>query len=258
MIVVGFGAGGRLIARVLREAGIRHVIVELNSEMVKRGRREGERIFYGDATRRDVLAHAGIEGARLVVFAISDPSATKLAVRLARELNPGVEIVVRTRRTHEIEGLRTQGADEVVAEDFETAIEIFALVLQRYHLPSNLVRAQIRVLRGEGYRMLRVADPREAGSDAVLDALEAGTTDIFRIAPGSPVAGQSLRDLDLRRRSGATVLAVVRSGEAQANPDPGTVLESGDEVVLVGSHAQIDRAFDALGPGSDEGVAEPR
>lgn len=247
VIVVGFGAGGRLLARVLKEARIAYVVVEMNSETVKRSRREGEPIFYGDASRQEVLVHAGVERARVVVFAISDHSALRRAVRAARGLAPGVEIVVRTRRIDEIEDLRTLGAQEVVAEEFETAIEIFTHVLQRYHVPRNVVRAQIRLLRGEGYRMLRAPGRGAAVSAAVLDALEAGTTDIFRIEPGSPVAGRSLRDLDLRHETGATVLAVVRGETPHPNPVPDTVLETGDDLVLVGSHADIDRAFDLLG-----------
>jgi CPA2 family monovalent cation:H+ antiporter-2 len=156
----------------------------------------------------------------------------------------------------EIEELRTLGADEVVAEEFETAIEIFTLVLQRYHVPRNVVRAQIRVLRGEGYRMLRSPDRGKGVSEAVLDALEAGTTDIFRLQRGSPVAGRSLRDLDLRRRTGATVLAVVREEKPHPNPAADTVLEAGDDLVLVGSHAEIDRAFDLLSGRQDDAGAE--
>ena len=260
VIVLGFGAGGRLLAQVLREARIPYVIVELNSETVKRGRRKGEPIFYGDVTRRDVLEHAGIDRARLVVFAISDPDALRRAVHAARDLNPAVEIVVRTRRITEIEELQTLGADEVVAEEFETAIEIFTLVLYRYHVPRNVVRAQIRALRGEGYQLLRSPGREQGVSEAVLDALEAGTTDIFRLPRGSRVAGRSLRDLDLRRRTGASVLAVVREDESHPNPAADTVLEAGDDLVLVGSHAEIDRAFDLLGGregngGTDGGMA---
>ena len=160
VIVVGFGAGGQLLARVLREARIRYVVVELNAETVKRGRRAGEPIFYGDAACWEVLQHAGVDRARVVVFALSDATALRRAVRVARDLNPAVELVVRSRRIHEIEALRALGADDVVAEEFETAIEIFTIVLHRYHVPRNVVRAQIRVLRGEGYRMLRSPGPR--------------------------------------------------------------------------------------------------
>ena len=105
--------------------------------------------------------------------------------------------------------------------------------------------------------MLRSPEAGKAVSAAVLDALEAGTTDIFRIERQSSVAGQSLRDLDLRRRTGATVLAVVRDEEPYPNPGADMILDTGDDLVLVGSHAEIDRAFNLLSGRREDGHAEP-
>jgi monovalent cation:H+ antiporter-2, CPA2 family len=249
VVIVGFGVGGRLLARVLREAGIRYVVLELNAATVRQAGRDGHPMLYGDASRRDVLHAAGIERARVVVFVVSDAAAVRRSVVLARAANPGIHIVVRTRRVQEIEELRKLGADDVVAEEFETAIEVFTMVLEHYHVPRNVVRAQIQLLRGEGYEMLRTAAPGRRVSEAVLGALEAGTTDVFRIEPGGPAAGLSLRDLDLRKQTGATVLAVVRGETPHTSPAPDTVLEVGDDLVLVGSHAEIDRAFVLLGQG---------
>ncbi|MCB1056416.1 MAG: cation:proton antiporter [Acidobacteria bacterium] len=251
VVVVGYGLGGRLLARELREAHIPYVVIELSVEIQRRAREHGEPVLYGDATRPEILSHAGVPKARVVVFTISDPAALRRAVTLARRLNPTAEIVVRTRRVGEIEELRGLGADEVVAEEFETAIEIFTLVLRRYHVPRNVIRAQTRVLRGEGYAMLRTPALGAGVSEAVLDALAAGTTEIFQLAPGSPAAGRSLRELDLRHRTGATVIAVVRGEVPNPNPAPDTVLEGGDCLVLVGSHEEIDRAFTVLAAALD-------
>lgn len=251
VVIVGFGVGGRLLARVLRDAGIRYVVLELNATTVRQAGRDGHPMLYGDASRRDVLHAAGIERARVVVFVVSDPAAVRRSVALSRAANPGIHIVVRTRRVQEIDELRKLGADDVVAEEFETAIEVFTMVLEHYHVPRNVVRAQIRLLRGEGYEMLRTAAAGRGVSEAVLGALEAGTTDVFRIAPGGPAAGRTLRELDLRNRTGATVLAVVRGEAPQPNPAPETVLAEGDDLVLVGSHEDIDRAFVLLGEGTE-------
>ena len=256
IVIVGFGVGGRLLARVLREVGIPYVVVELSSELVRAGRREGEPLLYGDTTREEILRRAGIERANVVAFAISDIAAVLLGVGLARRLAPGAQIIVRTGLVSEIEELRAAGADQVVAEEFETAIEVFTRVLERYHVPRNIVRAQTRVLRGEGYRMLRSPSLDRTVSQAVLDALAAGTTDVYLLASDSVVRGRSLRELDLRRRTGATVIAVVRNTSSRLNPEldvrksgpalSGLSLEPGDSLVLAGSHQEIDRAFDLL------------
>ncbi|MCG8462141.1 MAG: cation:proton antiporter, partial [Holophagales bacterium] len=252
VIVVGFGTNGTLLARVLEAARLRFVAVELNAEIVRVAQGNGVPMLYGDATRQEILEHAGIDRARVMVVAISDPRAVERMVRLAKSLHPELEIIVRTRQLSEIEELRRLGADEVVAEEFEAAIEIFTLVLERFHIPRNLIRAQTRLLRGEGYRMLRAPSVSAGTSEAVLEALEAGTTDLYRLAGDSPAVGKTLRELDLRRSSGASVIAVVRGESSRVSPSADLALESGDCLVLVGGHAEIDAAFVLLDRGGGD------
>ena len=87
---------------------------------------------------------------------------------------------------------------------------------------------------------------------AVLDALEAGTTDLFRVTAGGGLVGRTLQDLDLRAAAGAAVIAVVRGEQSNVNPSPELRLEAGDYLVLVGSHDQIERSFIFL-----DGVESP-
>jgi monovalent cation:H+ antiporter-2, CPA2 family len=248
VVIVGFGLNGQTLARVLREAHISYTAVELNGDVVRRALAAGESIVFGDCTRQEILEHAGIGVAQVVVFGISDIGAVRRGIPLARRLNPGIHILVRTRALAQIEELRRCGADAVIAEEFETAIEIFTHVLERFHVPRNVIRAQTRLLRGEGYRMLRAPSLRGEVSEALLDALAAGTTEACRLEPGSPAVARSLRDLDLRRETGVTVLAVVRDGKPIPNPRPELRLEQGDTLVLVGSHAEIDAAMALLDP----------
>ena len=251
VVVVGYGLSGRNLARVLRAAGIPFVVLELAAEGLRRARAAGDPVLFGDATRRDILERAGVERASVVVFAISDLLAVLRAVTLARQLSPAVHIIVRTRMVSEIDALHRAGADEVIAEEFETSIEIFTRVLARYHVPANVIRAETRALRGERYAMLRSPSATGDVSQAVLELLAAGTTDLFRVTATSAAAGKSLLDLDLRRRSGATVIAVVRGERSQTNPPAEVVLEPGDVLVLVGSHAEVENAFGVLERGAE-------
>lgn len=247
VVVVGFGVNGRNLARVLKAAQVRYVVVELDPALLQEGRRAEEPMIYGDATRREILEHAGVPAAGAVVFGISDLEAVRRAIPLARDLNPGIYILVRTRLVDEIEDLRRRGADEVVAQELETSIEIFTRVLERYHVPRNIVRAETRLLRAEGYRMMRA--PAETGrlSAALIEALAAGTTDVLRLDGNSSVVGKSLREIDLRKRTGASLLAVVREGSPFPNPAPDFRLAAGDDLVLIGGHEEIERAFQELG-----------
>lgn len=246
VVVVGFGVNGRTLAKVLRPAGVRYTVLELDGEIVRRAREDGEPILFGDITRPEILEHARVGEARMIVFAISDVEAVRRGIRFARELNPDLYILVRTRHLHEIDELRRLGADDVIAEEFETAIEIFTRVLERYHVPRNVIRAQTLALRGESYLILRAPSLDGRLSQALLDVLAEGTTDIFRLDSGSPWAGQTIRDLNLRRRAGATIIAVVRGERSFTNPGPDMRLEAGDSLVLVGSHREMEQAFELL------------
>jgi CPA2 family monovalent cation:H+ antiporter-2 len=249
VIVVGFGVNGRQLARVLGEARIPFRVVELNADTVRQSRRQGTPILFGDATRPEILAEAGVARAQVIVFAISDWAAVRRSVRLARGMSPRLHIIVRTRMVSEIEDLQRAGADEVIAEEFETSIEIFTRVLARYHVPRNVVRAQTRVLRGEGYKMLRAPALATGLPEEILDILAAGTTDLFRLEKGSPADGKTLRELDFRRQTGASVIAVVRGETPHPNPAADFRLAAGDVLVVVGSHAEIDQAFRLLDGG---------
>lgn len=251
VVIVGFGVNGRNLARVLAEASIQYVIIELNGETVRRAGRDGEPILFGDATREEILHHAGVARARVVVFAISDLGAVRRSVRLARQLNRGLHIIVRTRMVAEIDDLRRCGADQVFAEELETSIEIFTHVLEQYHVPRNVIRAQTRALRGEDYRMLRTPGPDPGLSEALARILAAGTTDIFRLAPESPAAGRTIREVGLRKRTGVTIIAVVRGDRPTTNPSPDLRLEADDSLVLVGSHQEMERAFLWLETGAE-------
>jgi len=251
VVVVGFGPAGRALARVLAKAHLPYSVIELNGETVRRAKAEGEPILYGDSTRSETLRSAGVPNARVVVFVISDLVAVRRSIATARDLNPTVHILVRTRQQAHIEELVRCGADEVIAEEFETSIEILTRVLRRLHVPRNLIVAETRLLRGERYSMLRAPAAGAAESQLLLDVLAAGTTELYQITADCPVIGRTMRELDLRRRSGATVIAVVRGESSHPVPPPEFRIEHGDCLVLAGSHADVDQAFRLLDGAGD-------
>jgi CPA2 family monovalent cation:H+ antiporter-2 len=244
VIVAGFGLNGRNLAHVLKEAGIGYFIIELNPVTVREAAAEGELIIFGDVSSRTILEEAGVRRAKAIVFAISDPLVTRRGVKAVRELNPGLFIIVRTRYASETDELLKLGANDVIPEEFETSIEIFTRVLEKYHVPRNIVDAQVKVLRGECYGMLRGAcSAIRPVAERIADLLAAGTAETFFLGQGAWPAGQTLGALDLRGRTGATVIAVVRGEASFSSPGADFELREQDTLVLVASHRDIDRAF---------------
>jgi monovalent cation:H+ antiporter-2, CPA2 family len=154
-IIAGYGINGRNLAQVLRETEIPFVIVEMDGRVVERESARGISIYFGDASHPQTLRRLGIQEARALVLAISDPLATRQTIKVARQLNPNIHIISRTRYLREIDDLRALGADQVVPEEFETSIEIFCLVLQEYRVPSGMIAAKAERIRKEGYAVLR-------------------------------------------------------------------------------------------------------
>lgn len=246
VIIVGYGVNGENVARVLRETGIPYLILEMNGETVRRLLKDGLPVVFGDVTRKEILTLCDIERANTIVFAIADPQATRSAVRLVRSMNPHVHTIVRTRYVTEVDELGRLGADEVIPEEFETSIEIFTRVLEQFHVPRNVINAQIQVIRDENYRMLRGLPVTGRALDRVSQLLAAGTSDTFLVTDRSTAAGKTISEIDLRRKTGVTLIAVVRGEQPYINPEPDFRIEASDTLVLVGNHASMDKAFEFL------------
>ncbi len=247
VVIAGYGLNGRNLARVLRAAGIPYRIIELNIESIRAGRKQGEPIIYGDGTRREVLHAAGIEGARILVVAISDATATRRIAALAREMKPDLHIIVRTRFVSEMNGLYTLGVNQVIPEEFETSLEIFARVLREYGLSQQYIRQQVELIRREGYRLLDEACPgREMLIGELATLIENATTAAMRLPADSPAVGRSLRELALRPMFGVTVVAIQRGAETVVNPDADFRLAAGDVFVLLGRPESLEKAMESL------------
>ncbi len=246
VIIVGYGLNGRNLARVLSETEIPYLALDLDGDTVGRESRHGVPILYGDATNPNVLHHAKIEDAKVLVIAISDPFITRRTVQVAKGLNRKIHVVVRTRYLRELEELHDLGADDVVPEEFETSIEIFALVLRTYNLPQDFIIRKAEQVRREGYALLRRSELPELAHHLRGGTLTDVEVETCRIDDDSPAIGKTFAELSIRPRTGASIIARTREGVTESNPSLKTKLLSGDIVVLLGSRPQIRQAISLL------------
>jgi monovalent cation:H+ antiporter-2, CPA2 family len=248
VIIAGYGVNGQNLAHALATTGIPYAILEMNPETVRSARARGEPLHYGDCTRLAVLSNLGIERARMFVVAISDATSTRQAVSIARTANPNVYILVRTRFVSEIEELRRLGANEVIPEEFETSVEIFARVLHSFDIPRNVILDFVSKVRGDMYEMLRQPRTGRTSVLPVASALEGIQVESLEVRPGSPGAGKTLLELEVRAKTGASVLAIRRGATAHPNPDPQQQLEPGDVLLVMGDRPSLDAALGLFDP----------
>src|SRR2546427_9518431 len=124
----------------------------------------------------------------MLVVAISDPSATRRMVRVARSLNPRIHIIARTRYVTEIPELSRLGADVVIPEEFETSIEIFARVLAHYSVPRSDIERLVDQIRSSHYEALRSGDGAGRLSLGAVAGIPQMAVERLRLPPDSPLA----------------------------------------------------------------------
>jgi CPA2 family monovalent cation:H+ antiporter-2 len=129
-VVIGYGPVGRTLVRLLRENGIEPTVIEMNLETVRRLRAEGIHAVYGDATRPDTLVEAGVAKAANLILAASGLQGADEVVRLARTLNPNVQVLARSAYLRERAALRDAGADRVFAGEGEVALAMTESLLR--------------------------------------------------------------------------------------------------------------------------------
>jgi len=246
VIICGFGENGRRLAALLKENNLPYVVIDVNSRAVRAARAAGEKIYFGDISSPEILHRAGAERARAVVFAVSDPAILPLAISHARMLNPELHIIARLKRIANAVELRKAGATDVVAEEIEAWMEIAVRVLRIFGMPRELLAKQLGALRAADYDMLRILPLPGEPLRNLWHLLPEVDLELFIVTPGSRLAGMSLRDVNVRGKSGAVMVAVVRDPSVIYNPGPDTRLAEADQIVLMGSRGQLAMAHETL------------
>jgi CPA2 family monovalent cation:H+ antiporter-2 len=238
VIILGFGAGGRLMARALHDLGIPYLVLELNGATVRYARAEGEHIIYGDATSPESLEAACVNRALAIVSLLSDPDATRRMVKLVRQHAPSIQIIARTRYRLEAERLLADGATVAVAEEQEASLEVLAQMLARLDIPGNVIEPLLDVFRRESVslRVLRAPALSPAALPEVLQHLPVAT---HQVEASHWAADRTMAEINLRARTGATALAIQRNGSFVTPVTPDEHVVPSDVLYLVGDDSDI-------------------
>lgn len=242
VLIVGYGVNGHNVARVLREAGIYHEILEFNPQTVRAARLEGEIIHYGDVSHAEFLRHLHLKDFDSAVIAISDPAATRRAVAAMRRLHADIHLIVRTKHVAEVEQLERLGANLVVPEEFETSLRIFAELLSHYHMPPHIIAAQVELVRGQSYGTLR---GREGGGERLQQLLMQRLVEAVPILENSKARANTLRALGFSPEGRCQVISLLRNGAPEQHIYDNPLVPN-DLVVLYGDHAALDNGVTKL------------
>lgn len=238
-ILCGFGRVGQNLGRFLREQGFDYVALDLDPVLVREAWQAGERVFYADATRGDILEAAGLGHATAVAVLVSDPFSTERLVEEIRARSNNVPILVRTRDESHMERLEQLGATEVVPETLEASLMMAEHLLARLGVGQDEILRVVERVRAEHYQRLR-GFFHGASTESVeeVDAYHLHTVLVTEDchADGQPLGELALGDMNV------DVQAMRRGGVVGEAPEPETVLRAGDALVLQGAPEQLEHA----------------
>lgn len=246
LVIIGYGLNGRNLSKAAKRAKIPYAIIEMNPETVRAEGEKGEPIIYGDASNEMVLKHVNIHLSRVVVIAISNSDATKSIITAIRLLTQNASIIVRTRYVNEISANLSMGANEVIPEEFETSIEIFTRVLNKYLIAKDDIEDFTEEVRSHNYEMFRATQNR--GRDRLnIDLPEINFVSLKVDRDSGQYINKPLKKVNLRENLGVSLVALKREGQTTSHIDGDTKLKFGDIVYVVGKPDGLSEFEKAIG-----------
>jgi CPA2 family monovalent cation:H+ antiporter-2 len=232
LIIIGYGINGQNLSKACKFAGIPYIIIEMNPETVRHELKNGEPIMYGDAMQENILEHARIAAARSVVIAISDQKASENVLSTIRRVNRSIYVIVRTRTIKEVSSFLKLGASEVIPEEFETSIEIFTRILNKFLIPKDQINLFVEEVRTEVYDMMRPVHLDHNKEKITLPHFDIVCLKVEQ--DSSDIINKSLTESAVRSRYGVQVLAIQRDKRILHHVDGATVVKLHDSLFISG------------------------
>lgn len=237
IVLIGKDSRSLNLSRMASRMKLPYVSIIFDPAEVRKRQLRGEMAVYGDAMNEPILKKAHIETAEIVVISIGDAITALGIIERVRTLNKHANIIVRAKYVSDIEDLYAMGANQVIPEEFETAIDLFERILKKLLVPKGEIEAAISRIRDDNYGIFREKDEAttftlsEEIPDIEIAALKASDYESFE--------GNSLKEIHLRKHFGLTVVAVKRGEKIYENPDPRFVFEREDIIYILGKPEKI-------------------
>jgi len=237
IVLIGKDSRSLNLSRMANRMKLPYVSIVFDPADARKRQLKGESVIYGDALNEPILQKAHTQTAEIVVISIGETITALGIIAKVRELNRHAHIIVRSKYVSNIEDFYQMGANQVIPEEFETAIELFERVLKKLLIPKGEIEAAISHIRDDNYGIFLEREENDSVTltdmipDVEIVALKAGNYEIF--------PGNSLNEIRLRKLYGLTVVAVKREGEILENPGAGFIFETDDIVYVLGKPERI-------------------
>jgi glutathione-regulated potassium-efflux system ancillary protein KefC len=174
IIIAGFGRYGQIIGRMLAAQGISSTVLDHDADMIEAARSFGYKVFYGDATRLDLLRTAGAETAKVLVVAVDDVDQSLKIVDLVHEHFPHLQLVARARDVTHWNKLRDRGVMRVERELFESSLRTARGVLEIIGFAPAEARRQAMRFRRHNLQLFEEMHPHYKNRSKLISVVKEG------------------------------------------------------------------------------------
>jgi CPA2 family monovalent cation:H+ antiporter-2 len=241
VIICSYGRMGQSLARFLALEGIPFVALDTDPQRVREAAAAGERVVYGDADQQEVLLAAGLRRAKAVVIAYADLAMGLKVLRVVRQSDPNIAVIVRAADDSQLDALKEAGATEVVPEILEGSLMLAMQTLSRLGVPTARAMERVREIRGDRYELLRHF--YRAEEDRLRDALTGNLEPRRSIeipesayAVGKPFVKLGLDELEVK------LVGFVHKGVRCEEAAEDATVAPGDVLILAGAAKQLEAA----------------
>ena len=237
IVLIGKDSRSLNLSRMANRMKLPYVSIVFDPASARARQMKGETVIYGDALNEPILRKAHTHTAEVVVISIGETITALGIIDKVRDLNKHAHIIVRSKNVSNIEDFYKMGANQVIPEEFETAIELFERVLKKLLIPKGEIESAISRIRDDNYGIFLEKEENDSVTltdmipDVEIVALKAGNYELF--------PGNSLKEIRLRKLYGLTVVAVKRDGEILENPGAGFIFNPDDVVYVLGKPERI-------------------
>jgi CPA2 family monovalent cation:H+ antiporter-2 len=242
VVIIGYGRIGKHLVDVLKSLDIQQLVIESDVERVELLNKRGIVTLYGDAANSEVITHAGLERARALVVTVPDESKAAMIVASARDLNPKLPIIVRAATEEGVHQLARLGADHIVHPELEGGLVMVHDTLLQLGFPLREVHEYAEAVRRDRYNIEINSSDEHRSLHDLLIAADSIEISWIELGEGSLLVGQTLKEADIRSRTGASVVALIRDNQLIANPKSSKSFLAGDRIGLIGEEDQIETA----------------
>ncbi|WP_319585852.1 cation:proton antiporter [uncultured Desulfobulbus sp.] len=244
VVIAGGGRVGLQIATTLHRLAMPFVVIELDQRRIEQAKNAGHAVVYGDASHEIVLEAASVANAALLVVTIPGIVESQAIITHAQRLNSGIEVVARLSDPDFFTIFSELNVTDLVYPELEAGLEMIRQVLLALHVPVTEIQRQTEALRQEYFTSRVSQTKRYQTLSQFRSAEQRFDLEWVAVASDSSLLDRSIGEAEVRKKTGVSVVGVLRDDQLEPNPGPHFRFQNKDLVAIIGSN-EARAAFQA-------------